>query len=603
MWTEARDRLLRGLLTIVAIAGLTSWLQWLVVIVRREAFGSFSWKWWLRDQVFLTTAGYLLLFLAAGLPLIVGHLALPRRITLPALGAVLAGFGTFCLLLLFEPLYWVASLVLAAGVAMRLHQPLAAHPERSWQWTRRAALATQAAAALVVLVQDVARGANERDAIKALPAARPDAPNVLLVVLDTERAADLSLYGAAVATTPALARRARGGVTFEAAFSTTSWTLPSHVSMFTGRYPTRASADWMAPLDETPPTLAESFRAAGYATAGFVANVNFTGYRTGLARGFTHYEDSHRSLQEILHGTTLMQAGSIGKALDTWIQTRWITGTVRAATSPLMLRPRDGVPERVLRRAPEVSAGFLDWLPPAGGRPFFAFLNLFDAHGPYQPPAPYRTMFDPEAGAHDRYLGAIRYLDDALEALLQALEQRGALDQTIVIVTSDHGELFGEHDRIGHGNGLFWSQLQVPLVVLNAPDGVPGHRVTQPVSLRDLPVTLLDLAGLTNVNLLPGVSLRPLLEGTPRLPGTSPVLATLNPGFNREALRVVPVPILSLVEDSSQVIVSASGDLTLFTRPRRSAEAPVRAADAETVPEARARLAAALAATGIGWKR
>ena len=88
------------------------------------------------------------------------------------------------------------------------------------------------------------------------------------------------------------------GVVFDGAHSTAPWTLPSHASMFTGRYASETGADWTSPMDTTPPTLAEAFRDAGYATAGFVANIAYTGYHTGLGRGFIRYEDTKRTFGE-----------------------------------------------------------------------------------------------------------------------------------------------------------------------------------------------------------------------------------------------------------------------------------------------------------------
>lgn len=596
------SRLWRALVAVLALATVTCWLQLFVVLIRREVFGVFSWKWWLRDQVFLSATGYLLLLPALALVPVAVHLAWPRRYSFAALAASLAGLGAFCVLLVFERISWLAWLVVAVGVGVQLYRALRRWPAGGWRWTWRIALAGHLASLLVVVATGWSRQTGESASLRALPPAPPDAPNVLLIVMDTERAKDLSLYGAALATTPNLVARAQQGVTFEGAFSTSSWTLPSHTSMFTGQYPSHTSADWLTPLDTRHPTLAEVFREHGVATGGFVANVNFTGYSTGLARGFIHYEDSKRSLQQVLLGTTLMQAGSVARAMDVWEQTRWITGTARAAVRPVMLRPRDGAPEAALTRGEQVTDNFLAWLPTLEGRPFFAFLNLFDAHGPYQPPAPYRTMFDSEANPHGRYRGAIRYVDDTIEALLQELDRQGILSRTIVVITSDHGELWGEHDRIGHGNGLYWPQLHVPLVVLNAPGAAAGLRVQQQVSLRDLPATLLDLAAIPNAGRLGGTSLRPLLAGVAPLPTASPILAELSPSFNIQALKVVTSPVKALIDDSSLVIVSADGAIELLASPAPGGEAAVPEASPDRRRSAGERLRVVMASLGITWR-
>ena len=118
-----------------------------------------------------------------------------------------------------------------------------------------------------------------------------NSPNVLLIVLDTVRADHLSLYGYERPTTPNLERLAKRGIRFDNARATAPWTLPSHASMFTGHWPHELGAKWMTPLRGNLPTLAEYLGAHGYATAGFVANVVYCSQETGLARGFTHYED------------------------------------------------------------------------------------------------------------------------------------------------------------------------------------------------------------------------------------------------------------------------------------------------------------------------
>ena len=121
----------------------------------------------------------------------------------------------------------------------------------------------------------------------------PDnSPNILFIVLDTVRADRLSLYGYERPTTPNLKRLSQRGVRFDNARATAPWTLASHASMFTGHWPHEVGAgSWMTPLRGNLPTLAEYVGAHGYATAGFIANVVYCSQESGLARGFTHYED------------------------------------------------------------------------------------------------------------------------------------------------------------------------------------------------------------------------------------------------------------------------------------------------------------------------
>jgi len=129
---------------------------------------------------------------------------------------------------------------------------------------------------------------------------RPGMPNVLLIVLDTVRAKSLGLYGYGRPTTPRLERLARYGTVFKSAFSTAPWTLASHATMFTGRYPHELSTGFLSPLDTTYLTLAELFTSEGYQTAGFAANTFYASQEFGLSRGFTHYEDYRVSGRQVL---------------------------------------------------------------------------------------------------------------------------------------------------------------------------------------------------------------------------------------------------------------------------------------------------------------
>src|SRR5262249_25682802 len=130
---------------------------------------------------------------------------------------------------------------------------------------------------------------RERRTVAQLPPAPPRARNVVLIVWDTVRAYNLSLYGYSRATTPNLLRWAQQGVVFKYALAPAPWTYPSHSCFFTGQWPIRLNSQWKFSLDAPFPTLAEYLTEQGYQTAGFVANTNCCSYESGLARGFTHY--------------------------------------------------------------------------------------------------------------------------------------------------------------------------------------------------------------------------------------------------------------------------------------------------------------------------
>jgi arylsulfatase A-like enzyme len=398
-------------------------------------------------------------------------------------------------------------------------------------------------------------------------------PNVLLLVLDTVRAWNLGLYGYGRATTPALQRRFADATVFNRAIAASPWTLPSHASMFTGRLPTDVSANWESPLDDAAPTLAEALSRAGYAAGGFVGNFRYTGRSTGLARGFVHYEDYPISWDEALRMTAIARRFLRLPSLEEWLGKNRI----------LEARPAANVNHRFLR-----------WLDGVKDRPFFAFLNYVDAHSPYLPPAPYDTMWsragaDPQHRAEryeailqrrfgpgpmppellteylDGYDGAIRYLDTQIDSLFLALDARGLLANTAVVLVGDHGEHFGEHGLIQHGNSLYLPLLHVPFVVW-WPGHVPAVRVGAPVSLRDVGATVLDLAGVAN----PGLEGRSVAA----LWGPDSLHAPLDPiasavDWRDDLSRFPPSPLLagslrSVLVDSLHYIRRADGTEELY---------------------------------------
>jgi arylsulfatase A-like enzyme len=395
-----------------------------------------------------------------------------------------------------------AVLALAAGIAVqatRLYR----------QWIRsRAALVRRGAPLMILgipacwLLVSGTMFLRERLAMRALAAPAAGRPNVLVLVLDTQRADHLSSYGYERPTTPRMDRLAAQGVLFENAFAPSSWTLPTHASLFTGRYPQehRAGVIRRPWIDGRFPTLAEVLRASGYATGGFVANGFWCGRQTRLHRGFIRYEDFYHSLGDAVART------SLGRRLA------------------YDYGPRLGfidVPGR--KRAELVNAQFLGWLNQVGDRPFFAFLNYFDVHGPLLPPAPYAGRFSGRAATPksdeiqigaltgdmprytpeairiliDAYDESLLYLDAQIGALMDSLELRGALENTLVVITSDHGESFGEHGMMFHGHSMYRDQLAVPLI-LRLPGRISaGLRVKGPVGIEQIPATVLQLAGRT----------------------------------------------------------------------------------------------------------
>ncbi|MFQ5747050.1 MAG: sulfatase-like hydrolase/transferase, partial [Gemmatimonadota bacterium] len=502
-----------GLLSLLVCVAVPAGLVDCLLSLSGYRFFSFGRQWW-----WMAPLSYVLFLAVPGLVIALFSRAGLRRLGSIRAAAFLYVFVSFVgLLYYFQPeLHWIAAAVLAAGLA-RIASALVARHRAGVR-----AIAGRTAVALVVFVtllgigSTAGRAVIERRKVAALPTPPAGAPNVLLIILDTVRAANLGLYGHQRETTPALERFAAGGVTFDLAISPAAWTLPSHASMFTGRHPHELSATIRHPLDDRWPTLAGVLGARGYRTGGFVANRYYAGPHTGLARGFLRYDFDMLSPGEIL------DSSSLGRLVWSWTYLRRLV--LRNVVGPGGEAPDW---ERLGRkRAADVADEFLRWVGDERDRPFFAFLNLYDAHDPYLPPAPFARRFmgdgqalpprdgrlDPAIDADsirsltDAYDGAIAYMDEELGSLFDRLEARGLLDGTIVIVASDHGEELGEHAVIGHGFSLYLSVVHVPLVIRYPASAPAGLRVPAPVGLRDLPATIFDLAGLPGGE-LPGRSL------------------------------------------------------------------------------------------------
>jgi arylsulfatase A-like enzyme len=452
--------------------------------------------------VWMAPIAYALLFMGLALLLRIVAMRWPSACSIETVVFSLCAIGAYGILRSGEHIHGTAAAILALGlgaVAARVFsdRALALHA-----WGVRA---TPSLGGLTLAVALAGAGLDRWTETRppgALSEPPENAPNVLLIILDTVRARNLSVYGYVRPTTPRLERWAAKGVVFERAIAPSPWTLPTHASLFTGRYPYELSADWSTPLDDTDPVLAEVLGRQGYATAAFVANLFYGARQFGLDRGFGRYEVMPLSLGSLLSSS-------------------WVT---REATS--WVRRRLGLRQTLVRkRAEELNESFLAWLDRRDDRPFLAFLNYYDAHEPYLPPEPYNLSFADEqpiywldgqrryqphqlAELTTAYDGTLAYLDAQVGALLDSLEARGELDRTVVIITSDHGEEFGEHDGVmGHGGSLFMPALRVPLIVLYPPRIPGGHRVREAVSLRDVPATILDFIGFEGGTPLPGTSL------------------------------------------------------------------------------------------------
>jgi arylsulfatase A-like enzyme len=472
------------------------------------------------DVVWMAPLASALVTSVLALLLLALALMVPRLRSPGVVIAVCAAAAAFGPLLIIEQIHKAAAVFLAVAIGVGLGR--AAGPgERLGRSFRRAAVAGLALVAATGGVMVAVRSKAS-----APPPLRPSAqqtPNILLLVLDTVRAWDIGWMGYWRPTTPRLEEWVRRGVVFDRMLSTSPWTVPSHATMFTGFLPGEFTAGWTTRLDGTRTTIAEVLRERGYATGGFVGNYRYAGSASGLDRGFDRYVDYPANFEQVL------RSGQV---------------TARALALP-------GVTARLGSRrlihggayGEAVNRNFLDWVGESRDRPFFAFLNYFDAHAPYLPPAPWDSLFlrGQDRERTDRYWqgigelygfpyfpqpyleetksaynGSIAYLDFQIDSLLTVLAQRGLLDNTVVIITSDHGEHFGEHGLIQHGSSLYLQLLHVPFAILGR--GVTGGaRVADIATLRNLPATILDLAG----------------GPDPRIPGRSLMEYVRQPGLVR----------------------------------------------------------------------
>ena len=325
-------------------------------------------------------------------------------------------------------------------------------------------------------------------AVRPPPLRRPRRPpavklrkrwNVLFVLIDAVRADRVGWAGYRRRLTPNLDRLAQRGATFGRAYSVSNKTASVVPALLTGRFTSelhRTGGHFIA-IYNANVTLAERLKKAGYATMASVSHFYMRpGY--GLAQGFDVWKDYYRrnsaEMERMVTAPTVTD-NAIG-LID-----RWAAGGVGGATGKR--------------------------------RPFFLFTYFFDPHKHY---LEHEEAASLGPRASDRYDGEIRYTDKHVGRLLAHLERKGLADNTVVVMTSDHGELFGEHGLKYHGHDLCEEEIHVPLLVY-----VPGMkpcRVAQPVSLIDLPRTLLDLVGAPIPDGLQGVSLVSRLESAQPLP-------------------------------------------------------------------------------------
>ncbi|MFP6664115.1 MAG: sulfatase-like hydrolase/transferase [Deltaproteobacteria bacterium] len=352
-------------------------------------------------------------------------------------------------------------------------------------------------------------------------------PNLLWIIMDTTRADHVGIYGYDKGTTPGVDKLGESGVVFEKAISQASWTMPSHFQMVTSRFDSGKDNALSADYE----TVAEIFRDEGYETASVLGNYSL-GRRSGFDQGFADVMDGPVNIfylkffDKLPVVKMLVKSGLL--APDTAV--RWYH--------------RHTFLEGVGARGKDLTDRSLEWIEGLDGdRPFFLFVNYMDVHDAFDPPEPFRQRFAPDVApmrgfvrfdleegeaidsntfVRDKlplmddadwaeivalYDGELAYLDSHIGRMMDRLEALGVLDDTIVVITADHGELFGEHGLAYHFKALSEEETHVPLII-RYPAGLPsGQRVPEPVELNDILPTVLELAGIESSAPMDGKSL------------------------------------------------------------------------------------------------
>ncbi len=321
-----------------------------------------------------------------------------------------------------------------------------------------------------------------------------DGINVILISIDTLRADHLGCYGYARDTSPHIDALSQDGALFINTYASSSWTLPSHVSLLTSQYGVHHQVYHDDErMDPEIPTLAEKFRGHGYTCAAFTGG-GFVSSAYGFAKGFDIYDEGSGG---VFHRDS---AARLSRAVSEWLD-----------------RNQD--------------------------RRFFLFLHTYQTHSPYACPPPYKVMYlnddslfgsadlfnhlggkenlykslpqDERQNLIDLYDGEIRYVDDRfIGPLVSQLKTLGLYDRTFIVFTSDHGEEFFDHGAWGHGQSVYDELLKVPLILKFPASKYRGQRSDTLVSLIDIMPTLLEDRGWSQNDLeLDGKSLMPILEG------------------------------------------------------------------------------------------
>lgn len=294
---------------------------------------------------------------------------------------------------------------------------------------------------------------------------RPAIRNVLLISIDTLRADHVSAYGFPRPTTPNIDAVAREGVLFKNVHTPVPMTLPAHVSMLTGTLPpTHGLRDnLLNRLPDASLTLAEMLKPRGF-TTGAIVSTFVLDRRFGTSQGFDTYDDRFQAVHRI---------GDLAE-----------------------------------RKGDETTRLARDWLDGHKEQPFFLFVHFYDPHEPYEPPEPFASRW-----SEHPYEGEVAFADYCVGQVLEKLRQLGLYEETLIVITGDHGEMLGEHGELNHGFFIYEGALRVPLVMRVPRSTQAARQLDVPVSLIDIAPTIVSLVGAPVPKEVQGVDLSPWLTG------------------------------------------------------------------------------------------
>ena len=435
--------------------------------------------------LWITPLGNLLILLPVAVVLALLARSWPAAGTAPAAWGVFGALGAMAVLRAPEVLHPVTVALLGLGVGTMVSRAVRAQGAGFVPMLRRRLLVLPALLLLALGGTQLEQRLTEQRRVAALPAAPAGRPDVLILILDTVRR---DRFTGARSLTPTLDSLAMSGTDFANAWAPSSWSLPSHASILTGRPITVHGANWPGlRLGDSIPSVAEAFRDAGYATGAFSSNHAWVTPEY-LGRGFTRFR--------------------VYEQLDLWERTS--AGRIGSRVLALFgWRPGQPVvpATRTIRH-------YLDFVDAHPGRPTFGYICFMDVNRAFYNQLHGKKAWEPKhsmASAIAAYDAALARLDGDVAQLLDALRRRGRLANTVIVVASDHGESFGPDDASdhlprGHGTSLYPEQVRVPFFVTGP--GVPaGPIIPAATSLVDVPGLVLGLAGLPDARFAPGRAL------------------------------------------------------------------------------------------------